>query len=548
MSQDSNNGELVAQTTDLPNCGPDASADVIKQLLASEHGLRTSRKPNEATPSVESPPAIRKPLGRKPPTKKGKATKKKAVPSYMRSGTPSSRPIKPNTKGNSVTPMSTSSPPAEDVMSIDGSEEEGDADTDEDDQLYCICRKGDDHTWMIACDGGCKDWFHGRCVKIKEEDGNLIDRYICPKCEPKIGSVTTWKPMCRRDGCRKPARVLQKNPSKYCSDDCGVRFMEENIRVAGIRAREYAKEYPARVPDDSTNHVRGGPMGPLALQTVIQSVSTASQFRALGDDIETLSSAPSAAALLSIDEEAQMSQLASQKNDLRSKRLQLKAREQLLNLIKQRSAKLFAASEKNKEPCGYDERLGFGPKELDDYRESEEGKHVFGNNTLDAMPKVNGISTTAGGSNEDVEMTDAPSTTTIDPTIPKVDEPAKDAETAAVDGEDGPEKLEDIYVDSWMCGNKRCKKHIAWAYQKSQDIKFEMSSLAEQMREVDKKEAEIRKTALMRWRAGFGGGVLADVKKENGAVKTEAKEEDVQGEVVVKMEVDEAQGALALEA
>lgn len=94
----------------------------------------------------------------------------------------------------------------------------------EDDEVFCICRKGDNHTWMIGCDGGCEDWFHGRCVNIQERDGDLIDKYICPKCEENGRGQTTWKRMCRRKECRKPARVLAEPPSKYCSDECKKRF------------------------------------------------------------------------------------------------------------------------------------------------------------------------------------------------------------------------------------------------------------------------------------------------------------------------------------
>lgn len=57
---------------------------------------------------------------------------------------------------------------------------EADEDESEDgDELFCICRKGDNHTWMIACDGDCDDWFHGKCVNIDPRDAELIDKYIC---------------------------------------------------------------------------------------------------------------------------------------------------------------------------------------------------------------------------------------------------------------------------------------------------------------------------------------------------------------------------------
>lgn len=57
----------------------------------------------------------------------------------------------------------------------------GASDVENPDEIFCICRRPDNHTWMIGCDGGCDDWFHGKCVNIKQEYEELIDRYIC-KC------------------------------------------------------------------------------------------------------------------------------------------------------------------------------------------------------------------------------------------------------------------------------------------------------------------------------------------------------------------------------
>lgn len=97
------------------------------------------------------------------------------TPSVQRSGTPASSrasktPAPKNRKQQSVTPGRSSSP-------IDPEEDDGEE--DEEAALFCVCRKPDDHTVMIACDGPCQDWFHGRCVGINEKDGNLIDKYIC---------------------------------------------------------------------------------------------------------------------------------------------------------------------------------------------------------------------------------------------------------------------------------------------------------------------------------------------------------------------------------
>ncbi|KAI8373033.1 uncharacterized protein BYT42DRAFT_616221 [Radiomyces spectabilis] len=51
---------------------------------------------------------------------------------------------------------------------------------DNNEELYCICRKGyDGKEFMVACDG-CQEWFHGRCVGMtpKKVTGN----YFCQKC------------------------------------------------------------------------------------------------------------------------------------------------------------------------------------------------------------------------------------------------------------------------------------------------------------------------------------------------------------------------------
>ena len=118
---------------------------------------------------------------KKPTTKKRKLDPESTdgTPISRRSGTPASSrasktPAPRNRKQDSATPMQSSPPPPSTK-----DEANDDEDMDEDSELFCICRKPDDHTWMIACDGGCEDWFHGRCVNMNERDGNLIDKYIC---------------------------------------------------------------------------------------------------------------------------------------------------------------------------------------------------------------------------------------------------------------------------------------------------------------------------------------------------------------------------------
>jgi hypothetical protein len=54
--------------------------------------------------------------------------------------------------------------------------------SDDDDSLYCICRRPyNADLFMIACDS-CDDWFHGKCVGITERKAKKLETYVCPKC------------------------------------------------------------------------------------------------------------------------------------------------------------------------------------------------------------------------------------------------------------------------------------------------------------------------------------------------------------------------------
>lgn len=189
------------------------------------------------------------------------ASSKKTASTFKKKGTAAKKPATKKRKradqdgdsvdGRSNTPLSTrtSKTPAskkQSSVSVAGSPvpeskkqgprnaaaDEGDEDDDFSDanEVFCICRKPDNHTWMIACDGVCEDWFHGKCVNIDSKDADLIDRYICPNCSELGHGFTTWKPMCRLPGCRKPARVSRSDPSKYCSDEHGREFMRQKTR------------------------------------------------------------------------------------------------------------------------------------------------------------------------------------------------------------------------------------------------------------------------------------------------------------------------------
>lgn len=161
------------ETLTVPKVAPATAA--AKKRAAPKVGTKSEKK--------NTPNAIKKPAVKK---RRLGSESFDVTPSSGRSGTPASRasktPAPHNKKQTSATPASSSPAPSHNVEgAFDEDEDMGEADADyeEGTELFCICRKPDNHTWMIGCDGGCEDWFHGKCVQIKEEDGDLIDKYIC---------------------------------------------------------------------------------------------------------------------------------------------------------------------------------------------------------------------------------------------------------------------------------------------------------------------------------------------------------------------------------
>lgn len=166
--------------------GSTESRPTPKQVSNLKRGSRASSTSERASPAAS---AKTTPTGKKPraSTKKGAATKKAPAKKRKandqdkeangrRSNTPSSRTSKtpgPKKQGSA----SAAGSPAPEHKS--DAEEDSDESVEDANEVFCICRKPDNHTWMIGCDGGCEDWFHGKCVQIDSRDADLIERYIC---------------------------------------------------------------------------------------------------------------------------------------------------------------------------------------------------------------------------------------------------------------------------------------------------------------------------------------------------------------------------------
>ncbi|KAM9483687.1 nucleosome-remodeling factor subunit BPTF-like isoform 1-T1 [Clarias gariepinus] len=78
-------------------------------------------------------------------------------------------------------------------------------------ELYCICRTPyDEAQFYIGCDR-CQNWYHGRCVGILQSEATYIDEYICPQCQSTEDAMTVLTPLTEKDyeGLRRILRSLQ---------------------------------------------------------------------------------------------------------------------------------------------------------------------------------------------------------------------------------------------------------------------------------------------------------------------------------------------------
>ena len=474
--------------------------------LKNEHGLRThsplreSSVPVQSTETATPEPTMSKKRPAPSRTKKGTATTKKAHPAkkrkveHKRSLSPSSQASKPptfKTASSKGTPAYSSPAPTTRSQSVEADDEpyddedEGPAGSDE--ELYCICRKPDNGTFMIGCDGTCDDWFHGKCVGIEERDKNLIDKYICPSCTKGGVGRTSWKRMCRRKGCRVAARVNKtkngKDGSKFCSEECGVlHFRAELERTRG--REEMAKYRNSRRKSSMVGNqrpsleddlgARGGIISAGELKSLVNTSKSAQDFKRLGEGVL---SPPSTPDLKSPDiakqgllveftesETKALEDIARQKDDARRKHQLLKDRQKFINMAKQAASRAATEKElKPKEYCGYDSRIEWTESQFGLWRKSKIGVQAFELETL-----ATDVSTAS--KTEDIDMAD----------------------------------LEDeaLLNDFEICDRKKCARHLEWSKLAIDDVRFEMGDNSNRMRALEDEEKAVKQRAALRGKRG----------------------------------------------
>lgn len=497
--------------------------DSVKSLPAALTKKGTARPKSYSTPNKKPKLAQSESINEKETTRSPSAT-----PASIHK-TPASK-LKKQVNAASVT----SSPSSSRVASLEPASPSPSAATpassNDDGEIFCICRKGDNHSWMIACDGGCDDWFHGKCVSIRERDGDLIDKYICPNCT-KPGLQTTWKRMCRRKSCRKPARVFEDPPSKYCSKECGRMFFVDLVRrgdpyidttrndqfvVDGGRPKKLRKKRkhlsktektPKAIPmlngdvgelvnndsrlatpayseeekseyetdtsaDEDQLPNRGGALRAGEVKALIEKCNTIERWGELGRKPDTPPRELDEQVVnteLDTFEKARLEEVESQKAELEKRGVILEAREKLLEFIKTRSTSI--TDEVKKSNPKMKDLCGFDPR----LGWSEE---LFLNWYNEQDGKQILESGKIGPPEVDEEMTN-------------------DAAGDESEGEDGKQPKK-----GGVCVRNRCPRHRQWAKGGLAEIRFEQDIVRRGIRRCEEQEKNIKQHAIVKaWEA-----------------------------------------------
>ncbi|TPR08957.1 Phosphoglucomutase [Aspergillus niger] len=338
-----------------------------------------------------------------------------------------------------------------------------------------------------------------------------------PNCKEQGKGWTTWKPMCRLKECRKPARVNQKIPSKYCSDEHGREFMLQRTKLllgTGTRAKTTAAGRATtnginssesnsrdgtatpdrRDPDDLGS--RGGVLTTGDLKAVVMGVSSAKEFRKLGESIISIPAKEESTTITttdpetetknekkigldfdvdwltySPDEASKLQKLRKQRDDLLHRKEMLRARNTFMTLVRQRSKSILEHLKQTdpkggwKDICGFDSRLAWSDEEFDEWRLSEIGAKALEDGSPEAL-----------ASSYPDASTDA------------------DGDTAMDDNnEDDFEKL-----SRGVCTKKRCERHKQWLKVQQQDAVFEENTLALDLSKCEKEAKNVVERAVLR--------------------------------------------------
>ncbi|KAL8673923.1 MAG: hypothetical protein Q9168_001670 [Polycauliona sp. 1 TL-2023] len=576
-----------AQTSDLPAAqsqqaevkteSTDITSDITSSLQLPNHSSHPPVEPQQenettvipmadttATPvkdisqskMLKPPPASSR---KRPAPKKGTASKpaakKRKVDAHESIETPSPARETPTSRRASKTPASRSRK-RESATPRRSSSIVNDDDDEDEDGVFCICRGPDNHTWMIACDGPCEDWFHGKCINMTEKEGDLIEKFYCPNCSEAGKGETLWKRMCRLEGCIRPARINGTKKSKYCCDEHGCEFMKrealkkeddtkptkavvsESTGVVVKKGRKtnnsfadaalvnddvmetlepilspppVKKEGGAANGEESQARLRGGLLQSDELKALVSDVKDVSEFHKLGngllsppkdaelDDIamEDPSDAPSSynSQIPYNSTESELLQtLTTKKDGLRSRKKMLDDRDTFLLLVRDRAKSVLEQLKKKEH--NVKEMCGFDARLVWSDEEFETWR--------DSTEGVSALRDRKLGAPTALSLVRelAPHSYNDNEVMDH------DGEQHLTNGDNtapGPtngepqQQVDADEIGKGVCPKKRCERHKQWYKIQQQEIAFAKDEVRQDMRKLDDEEKGVRDKAKIRW-------------------------------------------------
>ncbi|KAJ9232286.1 hypothetical protein DTO169E5_7588 [Paecilomyces variotii] len=531
--------------TDFPAEHP--TPKKVNDLKRGSMSRASSSERSSPVPATKGGTAAKRPTAAS--SKKGTATQKAAPKKRKlntrdgesvdgRSNTPaSSRASKtpaPKKQG-SASAAGSPAPENKKKRSKKAAPESDDESVEDANEVFCICRRPDNHTWMIGCDGGCEDWFHGKCVNIDPRDADLIDKYICPNCQEQGKGNTTWKPMCRLPECRKPARITKQVLSKYCCDDHGREFMrlktqhlnlvpavrtsnnsrstsstrkgdksQRSSNLVGEQDPEasHAEDGAASNEDDdddmdadvrnATEELgsRGGILTARELKAAISGVSSVEEFRRLGDRIvsppdDNVKDEGGKKLGLDIDpkdltytpdEETKIQKLRKRRDELLHRTEMLRARNTFLGLVRQRGKNVLERLKQVDPKGGWKDICGFDTRLSWSDEEFDEWR-----------------------------LSEAGQKALKDGNLEAI--PAKDADGDTPMEDASNQENEIGTISRGVCLKKRCERHKQWVKVQQQDIQFEEAMTIQDLAKCEQEaQAVVERAVLRMWAEKDGSG------------------------------------------
>ncbi|KAF9015207.1 hypothetical protein BDQ17DRAFT_25781 [Cyathus striatus] len=332
--------------------------------------------------------------------------------------------------------------PEGDAQADKQDEDDSDAAND-DDKLYCVCKtKYDEDKFMIACDR-CDEWYHTQCVNLPELEVDLIDQFICPPCidkNPHLSLKTTYKPRClyglkqpdpsSPKACHKPARGAF---SKYCSDECGVKYMESRIEAYAKKGGKKDKLW------ESVKNAEKREGVVVCAENALNGHIKMDVDVPKDGDVKPLSSKRSKVARETDRLKGSLEQIVKRREELKKGMEIVIWREKLLELASERAQQLGL--------CGWDHRLCFSDEELADY----------GAGVLESYEEI------------------------------KLDGVKEENGDMQIDG------AVENQGEWWCPGNVSCGRHVGWQLTRYKDVCKEKEKKEEALMKLTTREREIRK-------------------------------------------------------